>query len=141
MVNASYSCTTSISPGVAPAIASARAPDSAAAVVVISSICTGELYHVAAAAPSTGTGLCGPSFARSVRVSTIAAAPSVTRQQSFTEIGVLIRRALRQSSMVSGPLAKASGLVLAQPRAATATSARCSRVVPYSCMCRAATSA
>jgi len=50
-------------------------------------------------------------------------------------------RALRQSATANSPLANASGLRLAHCRAATATSASCSRVVPYSCICRAAASA
>ena len=42
------------------------------------------------------------------------------------------------SSRVSGSRRNASGFARAQARAATATSASCSRVVPNSCMCRAA---
>src|SRR3546814_2210098 len=68
-----------------PAMASARGADSAAAVVVTSSACEIAFHQVAAAAPRTGTGGRGPWRARSARVMTIAAAPSVTRQQSRSE--------------------------------------------------------
>src|SRR3546814_19843708 len=71
--------------------------------------------------------------ALSARVMTIAAAPSVTRQQSFTESGLLITRDSRQSSIVSGPFAKASGFPVSHRLAATATPASRARVVPYSC--------
>ena len=47
------------------------------------------------------------------------------------EIGLLIILEASTSTTDSGPFAKASGLVFAQARAATATSAICSRVVPY----------
>ena len=50
-------------------------------------------------------------------------------------------RLLRTSSMLSGPRSKALGFRRAHARAATATSASCSRVVPNSCMWRAAASA
>ena len=65
-------------------------------------------------------------LARSGRVSTTAAAPSVTRQQSSLPSGSEIIRALTTSSMVSGSLTNASGLSPAHPRAATATSAKSS---------------
>ncbi len=67
--------------------------------------------------------------------------PSVTRQQSRTVSGELSMRLLRTSSMLSGPRSKAFGFRRAHARAATATSASCSRVVPNSCMWRAAASA
>src|SRR3546814_16447755 len=110
--------------GPTPAMAEARGPDSAAAVVVTSSACEIAFHQVAAAAPRTGTGGRGPWRARSARVMTIAAAPSVTRQQSFTESGLLITRDSRQSSIVRGPFAKASGLPFAHPLSAPATSDR-----------------
>src|SRR3546814_19756021 len=108
-----------MSAGPARARAEARGPDWAAAVVGTSSACETAFPQAAAAAPRTGTGGRGPWRARSARVMTIAAAPSVTRQQSFTESGLLITRDSRQSSIVSGPFAKASGLPFAHPLAAT----------------------
>ena len=50
-------------------------------------------------------------------------------------------RADSTSSMVSGFFSHAAGLSSAHSRAATATAAICSRVVPYWCMWREAASA
>jgi len=72
---------------------------------------------------------------------TNAAPPSVTRQQSRTVSGLDTMREPSTSAMPRGPRVKAAGFRLAQARAATATSASCSRVVPYSCMWREAASA
>ena len=72
---------------------------------------------------------------------TIAAPPSVTRQQSRTVSGLDTMRDASTSATLSGPRMKACGLRLAQARAATATAASCSRVVPYWCMWREAASA
>jgi hypothetical protein len=79
--------------------------------------------------------------ARSVRTTSSAPPPSVTRQQSRTVSGELTMRLASTSSMLSGPRSKAPGCSRAHARAATATSASCSRVVPNSCMWRAAASA
>ena len=95
----------------------------------------------AMAPPSTGTGGRFRSRARSGEVRITAPPPSVTRQQSRTVKGSLIGREFRTSSIESGSRRKASGFMAAQPRAAVATSASCSRVVPYSCMWREAASA
>ena len=67
--------------------------------------------------------------------------PSVTRQQSRTVSGSLTMREASTSATVSGCFSKAAGFISAQRRAATATSANCSRVVPNSAMCREAASA
>ena len=50
-------------------------------------------------------------------------------------------RAFSTCSIVSGSFSQASGFSSAHLRAATATSASCSRVVPYWCMWRDAASA
>ena len=71
-----------------------------------------------------------------MRVMTMAPPPSVTRQQSRTVNGSLIGRAFSTSAMVSGCFSHATGLSSAHSRAATATSANCSRVVPNSNMWR-----
>ena len=86
--------------------------------------------------PSTQTGFRRNDRARCGVVMTIAPPPSVTRQQSRTVNGSLILRAFSTPSMVSGFFSQAAGFSSAQSRAATATSASCSRVVPNSCMWR-----
>ena len=129
MVKASYSMTWSMS--------AARLPDSSAAVRVKSGIMVMLRCQCACAAPIRWTGLCGKSFARSALVMITAPPPSVTRQQSSSPIGSQIMRALTTSSTVRSSRIVASGFIFAHWRAATATSASCSRVVPYSCMCRA----
>ena len=60
----------------------------------------------------------------------MAPPPSVTRQQSRTVKGVLTMREDSTPSMVSGFFSQAAGLSCAHSRAATATAAICSRVVP-----------
>ena len=100
-----------------------------------------ERCECASPAPSSTTGGRRSARARSVRVTTSAPPPSVTRQQSRTVSGELTIRLPSTSSMLSGSRANASGCRRAHARAATATSASCSRVVPYSCMWRAAASA
>ncbi len=67
--------------------------------------------------------------------------PSVIRQQSRTVKGLLTMRADNTSPIVSGFFSQAAGLSNAHSRAATATAANCSRVVPYWCIWRDAASA
>ena len=71
---------------------------------------------------------------------TIAAAPSVTRQQSNFPNGSTIGRALMTSFIVKGPLSciYALGFNKAQSRADTATCAKSSFFAPYSCKYRCA---
>ena len=99
------------------------------------------LWVVAVPMPSRWTGARGKCRARSDVVMISAAPASVTRQQSRTVNGSTTGREASTSSTVSGSRMKAAGFSAAQRRAATATSASCSRVVPYSCMCREAASA
>ena len=121
-----------------PAIAYARAEDSVAAVVVMSGSAAIERCQCASPAPSSTTGGRRSARARSVLVTSSAPPPSVTRQQSRTVSGELSMRLASTSSMLSGSRANAPGCRRAHARADTATSASCSRVVPYSCMCRVA---
>ncbi len=67
--------------------------------------------------------------------------PSVTRQMSRTVNGQLTMRAPSTSAIESGFFSQATGFKSAHCRAATATAANCSRVVPYWCMWREAASA
>ena len=97
-----------------------------------------DAWVIAWPQPSTGTGCFAMSRARSVRVITMAPPPSVIRQQSRTVNGSLTGRAFSTSAMVRGFFSHATGLSNAHSRAATATSAICSRVVPNSNMWREA---
>jgi hypothetical protein len=90
-------------------------------------------------------GLAGPqqvdggslrSLALSDLVTIAAPPPSVTRQQSRTLRGEETMREESTSSTVRSSRMNAFGLSFAHPLAATATSASCPRVVPYSCMWR-----
>ena len=75
-------------------------------------------------------------------MTTSAPPPSVTRQQSRTPSGSQTRGAASTSSIVSVVARPRAGrCAAAHCRAATATSASCSGVVPNSCMWRAAASA
>ena len=85
----------------------------------------------ASPAPSTRIGFLAASFARAPVVRTTAPPPSVSRQQSSLCRGSLIMGDSSTSSMVSGSRDQALGLSRAHSRAATATSASCSAVVPY----------
>ena len=89
-------------------------------------------------APNTRTGRFLASRAREAPVTTSAPPPSVTRQQSRRRSGSQIIRDDSTSSMDSGSRDHAFGLSAAHRRAATAISASCADVVPYSCICRAA---
>src|SRR4051812_44135473 len=91
--------------------------------------------------PRTYAGAFFNDFARSALVITIAPPPSVTRQQSRTVNGYEIMRDLSTSATVRFFFSHATGLSCAHFRAATATSANCSRVVPNSCIWRDAASA
>ena len=70
------------------------------------------------------------SRARSAEVTMMAPPPSVTRQQSRTVRGVESMGAANACSMVMGSFSQALGFISAHCRAATTTSASCSRVVP-----------
>ena len=60
----------------------------------------------------------------------------MTRQHIRRVKGQQIMRASITSWMVIGSFMRAMGCIIAHFRVATATSASCSRVVPYLCMCR-----
>src|SRR5688572_15171130 len=119
-------------------MANAFGPDSAAAVTVRSGMFEIVAWESASPTPSTYAGLLRSDFARAAEVSTIAPPPSTTRQQSRTVNGYDTMRAFSTSSIVSGSFSHALGFLSAHLRAATATSASCSRVVPNACMWRAA---
>ena len=78
---------------------------------------------------------------RSSEVSTTAPPPSEMMQQSSRCSGDEITRDASTSSTVIGSRYLACGFMAACRRMVTAISASCSLVVPYSCMCRCATSA
>lgn len=119
-----------MSAGLTPACAKACGPEIAAPVTVRSGMELISRWVTAWAAPSTWTGALAQSFARSARTITTAAAPSLNRQQSRTVSGSDTIRAFSTSSTLSGSRTAASGFSCAHCRAATATSASCSRVVP-----------
>ena len=98
-------------------------------------------WESSVAAPRTTAGGRGRVRARSSEQSTSAPPPSVTRQQSRTWSGSQTRGEPSTPATSSGSRDQAAGLRPAQARAATATSASCSDVVPNSCMCREAASA
>ena len=80
-------------------------------------------------------GTCGRSFARSAETITNAWPPSVSWQQSSRCSGsTIIREAWWSSRVIGLPKKKASGLVAACRRSATATRPKSSEVAPYSCM-------
>ncbi len=122
-------------------MANASRLDTTPAVVVMSGVLAICQWLWLSPAPSTLIGILRASRARASVVTTRTPPPSVTRQQSLRRNGVAIIREARTSSIESGSRDHALGFNAAQRRAATATSARCSGRVPYSCICRAAINA
>src|SRR5689334_20623754 len=128
----------SMSDGFILAIAKACGPDSAAPVTVRSGMLAMLEWLRHSPTPRTYTGFFFSDLARAAEVSTIAPPPSTTRQQSRTVNGYDTMRAFRTCSTVRGSFSHAFGFLSAHLRADTATSASCSRVVPYWCMWRIA---
>jgi len=116
------------------AISKARRAESTVAVVVRLGICEIALCQCASPAPSTYTGSRGNDRARAALVTTTAPPPSVTKQQSSARNGEASTLLAITSETDNGSRTKALGFSCAHRRAATATSASCSSVVPYSYM-------
>ena len=91
---------------------------------------------MASPTPSTQTGVWQQLRATSGDATTTAPPPSVMTQQSGRCRGEEIMREFTMSATVMGSRNRASGFIEACLRIATATSANCSEVVPYRCMCR-----
>ena len=98
-------------------------------------------WSVATPNPATMIGLSVNSAARSGEQITIAAAPSVCGQQSSRWSGWHTGGEASTSSTVTSLRKWAYGSSLPLWWFFTATAARCSRVVPNSCMCRVANGA